>query len=116
MIPRLRGEKILNVTLSPHHSLPGMALSAADRAAVENLTRALSIEWGRFGIRLTALAAGASATDTLRTTYPRPAGDYSSGAILTLDGARDNWFGRWPPGAIADESGKPLAEERRPKT
>ena len=143
MIPRERGGKIVNVTLSPHHGLPGMAHSSAARAAVENLTRVLSIEWARFGIRLTALAAGAFATDTLKTKYPRavvegvagtvplgrlgtedefawlvaylasPAGDYFSGAILTLDGARDNWFGQWPPRGITDESGKPLAEERR---
>ena len=33
-----------------------MAHSSAARAAVENLTRVLSIEWARFGIRLTALA------------------------------------------------------------
>jgi citronellol/citronellal dehydrogenase len=143
MIPESRGGKILNVTLSPHHGLPGMAHSSAARAAVENLTRVLSIEWSRFGIKLTALAAGAFDTDTLRTKYPKPvvegvagtvplgrlgteeefawlvaylaspAGDYFSGAILTLDGARDNWFGRWPPHGVADETGKPLAEERR---
>jgi citronellol/citronellal dehydrogenase len=137
------GGKILNVTLSPHHGLPGMAHSSAARAAVENLTRVLSIEWARFGIRLTALAAGHFATDTLRTKYPKPvvegvagtvplgrlgteeefawlvaylatpAGDYFSGAVLTLDGARDNWFGSWPPRGLADESGRPVAEERR---
>jgi citronellol/citronellal dehydrogenase len=140
-----RGGKIVNVTLSPHHGLPGMAHSSAARAAVENLTRVLSIEWARFGIRLTALAAGHFATDTLRTKYPKPvvegvagtvplgrlgteeefawlvaylatpAGDYFSGAVLTLDGARDNWFGPWPPGGLADEAGRPLAEERSPK-
>jgi citronellol/citronellal dehydrogenase len=138
-----RGGKIVNVTLSPHHGLPGMAHSSAARAAVENLTRVLSIEWARFGIKLTALAAGHFATETLRTKYPKqvvegvagtvplgrlgteeefawlvaylasPAGDYLSGAILTIDGARDNWFGPWPPGGLADEAGKPLAEERR---
>jgi citronellol/citronellal dehydrogenase len=141
---RDRGGKIVNVTLSPHHGLPGMAHSSAARAAVENLTRVLSIEWARFGIRLTALAAGHFGTETLRTKYPKqvvegvagtvplgrlgteeefawlvaylatPAGDYFSGAVLTLDGARDNWFGQWPPGGLADESGKPVAEERRP--
>ncbi len=140
-----RGGKIVNVTLSPHHGLPGMAHSSAARAAVENLTRVLSIEWARFGIRLTALAAGHFATDTLMTKYPKPvvegvagtvplgrlgteeefawlvaylaspAGDYFSGAILTIDGARDNWFGSWPPGGLADSAGKPLAEERKPE-
>jgi len=144
MIPESRGGKIVNVTLSPHHGLPGMAHSSAARAAVENLTRVLSIEWARFGIKLTALAAGPFATDTMITKYPRPvvegaalsvplqrlgteeefawlvaflaspAGDYHSGTILTIDGARDNWFGPWPPLGLTDESGKPLAEERRP--
>ena len=145
MIPGGRGGKIVNVTLSPHHGLPGMAHSSAARAAVENLTRVLSIEWARFGIRLTAVAPGPMATDTMLTKYPQevvdsaawtvplgrlgteeefawlvaylasPAGDYLSGTVLTLDGARDNWFGAWPPAGITGEGGKPLAEERRPK-
>ena len=144
MIPAGVG-KVVNVTLSPHHGLPGMAHSSAARAAVENLTRVLSIEWARFGIRLTALAIGHFATETLRTKYPKPvvegvartvplgrlgreeeaawlvaylaspAGDYFSGAVLTLDGARDNWYGAWPPAGLADEGGKPLSEERKPK-
>ena len=42
-----------------------------------------------------------------------PAGDYYSGSVLTIDGARDNWFGPWPPAGLVDEGGKPLAEERR---
>ena len=58
--PGRRGGKVVNVTLSPHHGLPGMAHSSAARAAVENLTRVLSIEWARFGIRLTALARRAT--------------------------------------------------------
>jgi citronellol/citronellal dehydrogenase len=140
-----RGGKIVNVTLSPHHGLPGMAHSSAARAAVENLTRVLSIEWARFGIRLTAVAPGPMATETMMTKYPKPVvegvagtvplqrmgteeefawlvayiaspgGDYLSGAILTLDGARDNWFGPWPPRGLVSEEGKPLSEERRPK-
>jgi citronellol/citronellal dehydrogenase len=144
MIPEARGGKIISVTLSPHHGLPGMAHSSAARAGVENLMRVLSIEWARFNIRTTALAAGHFATDALKK-YPKPvyegvartvplqrlgeaeehawlvaylaspAGDYYSGAVLTLDGARDNWFGPWPPPGLSDEGGKPLAEERRPK-
>ena len=104
-----------------------------------------TVAWARSGIRLTALAAGTFGTDTLKTKYPKPvvegvvgtvplgrlgseeefaglvaylaspAGDYFSGAILTIDGARDNWFGQWPPGGITDKGGKPLAEERRPR-
>jgi len=138
------GGKVLSVTLSPHNGMPGMVHSGAARAAVENMMRTLAIEWARFGIRTVALAAGQFATETLLTKYPQavvdnlersiplqragraeemawlvaylasPAGDFFSGTTITIDGARDNWAGPWPPPAIADESGTPLAEERRP--
>ncbi len=139
------GGKILSVTLSPHNGMPGMVHSGAARAAVENMMRTLAVEWARFGIRTCALAAGQFATETLLTKYPSvvvenlersipvgragrpeelawlvaylasPAGDFVSGTTITIDGARDNWAGPWPPQAIADESGTPVAEERREK-
>jgi citronellol/citronellal dehydrogenase len=142
MIPAGAG-KVVNVTLSPHHGLPGMAHSSASRAAVENLTRVLAIEWARFNIRLVAVASGHFATETLMTKYPKPvvegvagtvplrrlgrpeeqawliaflaspAGDYHSGSVITIDGARDDWYGAWPPQGLTDESGAPLAEDRR---
>ncbi|HWC08217.1 MAG TPA: SDR family oxidoreductase [Solirubrobacterales bacterium] len=137
------GGKILSVTLSPHNGMPGMVHSGAARAAVENMMRTLSIEWARFGIKTCALAAGHFATETLLTKYPQaivdnvarsiplqrtgrseemawlvaylcsPAGDFYSGTTITLDGARDNWAGPWPPETIAGDSGEPPAEERR---
>jgi citronellol/citronellal dehydrogenase len=139
------GGKVLSVTLSPHNGMPGMVHSGAARAAVENMMRTLAVEWARFGIRTCALAAGQFATETLLTKYPQvvidnlehsiplgragraeeiawlvaylasPAGDFVSGTTITIDGARDNWAGPWPPDAIADEGGTPVAEERRPK-
>jgi citronellol/citronellal dehydrogenase len=42
-----------------------------------------------------------------------PAGGFASGAVITIDGARDNWFGPGPQPAIAGEGGEPVAEERR---
>ena len=39
-----------------------------------------------------------------------PAGGFASGAVITIDGARDNWFGPWPPESLG---GEPPAEERR---
>ena len=137
------GGKVLSVTLSPHNGMPGMVHSGAARAAVENMMRTLSIEWARFGIKTVALAAGHFATETLLTKYPQaivdnvarsiplqrtgraeemawlvaylasPAGDFYSGTTITLDGARDNWAGPWPPETIATESGEPPAEERK---
>jgi citronellol/citronellal dehydrogenase len=143
-IPQGSG-KVVSVTLSPHHGMPGMAHSGAARAAVENMMRTLAIEWARFDIKLCAVAAGQFDTEVLRTKYPRevsenvartvplqrlgtpdemawmiaylasPAGDFLSGCVITVDGARDNWFGPWPPLGATGETGEPLAEERRPR-
>jgi citronellol/citronellal dehydrogenase len=143
-IPQREG-KVVSVTLSPHHGMPGMVHSGAARAAVENMMRTLSIEWARFNVKLCAVAAGQFDTEVLRTKYPQPvaenvhrtvplqrlgtpqemawliaylaspAGDFFSGCVITIDGARDNWFGVWPPGGASNEAGEPLAEERRPK-
>jgi citronellol/citronellal dehydrogenase len=139
------GGKVLSVTLSPHNGMPGMVHSGAARAAVENMMRTLAVEWARFGVTTCALAAGQFATETLLTKYPQaivdnlersipigragrpeeiawivaylasPAGDFVSGTTITIDGARDNWAGPWPPDAIAGEGGEPVAEERKPK-
>ena len=141
-IPQKQG-KVVSITVSPHQGFPGMVHTGAARAAVENMMRTLSVEWARFGVRTVAVAVGQFDTETLRTKYPKavvenvagtvplgrlgteeemawliaylasPAGDFYSGCVITIDGARDNWFGAWPPGGAADEGGEPLAEERR---
>ncbi len=44
-----------------------------------------------------------------------PLGRALSGSVITLDGARDNWFGPWPPPSLLDEQGTVPTEERRPR-
>jgi citronellol/citronellal dehydrogenase len=135
---------IINVTLSPHHGLAGMTHSSAARAAVEGYTRALAREWAGDGIAVIALAAGHFDTESLRK-YPEPVwraaartvplqrlgresehawlvalaasplGHALSGSVVTLDGARDNWFGPWPPRSLLDEEGTVPTEARRPR-
>jgi citronellol/citronellal dehydrogenase len=137
------GGKVVSITLTPHGGLPGMAHSSAARAGVENLMQCLGTEWARFGIRLNAVAVGTVATETLLTKYPQPvrdafvekvplgrlgrpeevawavahlcspAGDWTTGSVITIDGGRDNHTGPWPPPGEADEHGVPLAEARR---
>ena len=136
------GGKVISVTLSPHNGMPGMVHSGAARAAVENMMRTLAIEWSRFGIRTCALAAGQFATETFLEKYPQavldhvarsvplgrtgraeeiawmvaylasPAGDFVSGTTITIDGARDDWVGPWPPETLATDTGAPVAEDR----
>jgi citronellol/citronellal dehydrogenase len=134
---------IVNVTLSPHHGLAGMTHSSAARAAVEGLTRALAREWRDDGIAVLAVAAGHFDTQSLRK-YPEavwkaaartvplqrlgreeehawlvalaasPLGRALSGSVVTLDGARDNWFGPWPPPTLTEDGGEVPTEARRP--
>ena len=135
---------VVNVTLSPHHGLAGMTHSSAARAAVEGYTRALAEEWAERGIAVIAVAAGHFDTASLRK-YPEavwraaartvplqrlgreeehawlvalcctPLGAALSGSVVTLDGARDNWFGAWPPESLVGAGGDVPAEARGPR-
>jgi citronellol/citronellal dehydrogenase len=138
------GGTIVNVTLSPHHGLAGMTHSSAARAAVEGYTRAWAREWAGDGVSVVALAAGHFDTQSLRKyrepvwraaarTVPlqrlgreaehawlvalvcSPLGHALSGSVITLDGARDNWFGPWPPPSLTDDEGTVPTEQRRPR-
>jgi citronellol/citronellal dehydrogenase len=134
---------IVNVTLSPHHGLTGMVHSSAARAAAEGVTRELAARWASDGVTVVAAAAGHFQTDALQK-YPEavregaartvplqrlgrpeehawliallasPLGRTLSGSTVTLDGARDNWFGPWPPPNLQGDSGEVPTEERRP--
>jgi citronellol/citronellal dehydrogenase len=133
---------VVNVTLSPHHGMPGMAHSGAARATVEALTRELAVRWREAGVAVVAVAAGHFETEVL-AKYPDSVragaarsvplqrlgraqehawlvallasslGSAFSGSTVTLDGARDNWAGPWPPPGLADEAGEVPQEERR---
>jgi citronellol/citronellal dehydrogenase len=133
---------VINVTLSPHHGMPGMAHSGAARATVEALTAELAGRWARAGVTVTAVAAGHFATE-VTAKYPEsvragasrtvplqrlgtpiehawlvamlasPLGRAFNGSTVTLDGARDNWFGPWPPPGLVDEAGEVPVEERK---
>ncbi len=134
--------RVINVTLSPHHGMPGMAHSGAARATVEALTRELASRWAPAGVTVCAAAAGhfdteamAKYPDVVRAGMARsvplqrlggvqehawliallasPLGAAFSGSTVTLDGARDNWFGPWPPPGLADTGGEVPTEARQ---
>jgi citronellol/citronellal dehydrogenase len=142
MIPS-GGGKVVSITISPHGGQPGMAHSSAARGAVESMMRVLSVEWSRFNIKLNAVAAGTVGTDIFYEKYPQevvesmsssvplgrvgtpeeiagtivylasPAGDFVSGAVLDVDGARNNWLGPFPPAHLATADGSMVAETRK---
>ena len=138
------GGTVVNVTLTPHHGLAGMTHSSAARAAVEGLTRELASLWEPDGVTVCAVALGVFLTDALQK-YPEPVrqgfgnvvplgrlgrveeaawlmallasplGRRFNGSVVSIDGARDNWFGPWPPEAITGGGGDVPTEERRPR-
>jgi citronellol/citronellal dehydrogenase len=140
MLPAQAG-MIVNVTVSPHHGMPAMAHTGAARAAVEALTWELAETWAPDGVSVTAIALGRFATESLRK-YPAelwrraaetvptqrlgeveeygwlaallasPLGPAFSGSVLTIDGALDNWTGRWPPPDLTRDGQVPTEERR----
>jgi citronellol/citronellal dehydrogenase len=137
------GGTVVNVTLSPHNGMPGMAHSGAARATVEALTSELAERWASAGVTVSAIAAGHFDTEILAkypasvragtarsvplgrmgqaaehawlvTLLASPLGKAFNGSTVTLDGARDNWFGPWPPPGMVDDGGEVPVEERRP--
>ncbi|MBV9422643.1 MAG: hypothetical protein JOZ98_07025 [Solirubrobacterales bacterium] len=88
LIPSGRGGKI--VLIGPRAGAG--AFAEPIRAALENLTRTLSVEWARHQITVTMVAPGARTTDQdvagIVCYLVSPAGDYFSGCRLSLGEAR----------------------------
>ena len=112
-----RGGVIVNVILAAERAWPGVSHSGAARAAVDNLTRSLAVEWAQFGIRVLALGPGTIATEGVKQYPPAmmdmilkripwgragtaeecahmitfmasPAADFFTGEVVTMDGAQ----------------------------
>jgi len=79
-----RSGRIVNVIANHHRGIPGGAHTSAARAAVANLTKTLAVEWGRYGIRINAVAPGPIAASGFTATYDPSA----------VDRARDLPLGR----------------------
>jgi NAD(P)-dependent dehydrogenase (short-subunit alcohol dehydrogenase family) len=67
---------IINISSVLGHRVAGAVLPyAASKAAVEQMTRALALEWARHGIRVNALAPGYIETDLNREFFRTRAGE-----------------------------------------
>jgi citronellol/citronellal dehydrogenase len=115
-----RAGRIISITASPHNGAPGFMATMAARAAVENMTRTVAIEWARHDVTAVAVAAGAFATEVVWEKYPKemtdkwaertplgrvgrpeeladlvtflasPLSRYVTGTVITIDGGRDD--------------------------
>lgn len=70
-----RPGSIINITsIAGHRVGKGIAAYAASKAGLEHLTRSLSLEWARYGIRVNAIAPGYIETDMNRDFFATEAG------------------------------------------
>lgn len=53
-----RGGAIVTITANIWNGFPLMAHTGAARAAIVNLTKTLALEWGKYGVRVNAIAPG----------------------------------------------------------
>jgi citronellol/citronellal dehydrogenase len=63
------GGSIVNIVANFRRGMPGIAHTSAARAAVANLARTLSIEWGPHNIRINSVAPGPIDTYGFSATY-----------------------------------------------
>lgn len=63
------GGNIVNITADNLNGMPGMGHSGAARAGMENFSKTAAWEWGRYGVRVNAVAPGWVASSGF-DTYP----------------------------------------------
>ena len=68
MLKRKQG-KIINIVANMWRGFPGMVHTGAARAGVVNMTKTLSLEWAKSGLRVNAIAPGVIRSSGLET-YP----------------------------------------------
>ncbi len=80
-----RGGNIVQIVAIVGRGMPGIAHSAAARAAVVELTKTLAFEWGP-NVRVNCVAPGAFRTDGWEATYDSEVGSDMSGVPLPYPG------------------------------
>ena len=68
---KAQGGAIVNITADCMNGFPGMGHTGAARAGMENFTKTAAWEWGRFGVRVNAVAPGIVASSGIATYDPK---------------------------------------------
>ncbi|KAG8125228.1 hypothetical protein E2320_020483 [Naja naja] len=66
---RDHGGSIVNIVANMWNGMPGLSHSGAARAAVDNLTKSLAIEWACNGVRINSVAPGVIFSETAVAHY-----------------------------------------------
>ncbi|XP_041056077.1 peroxisomal trans-2-enoyl-CoA reductase [Carcharodon carcharias] len=82
------GGAIVNIIADMWKGFPGMSHTGAARAAVDNLTKSLAIEWAASGVRINAVAPGLIFSETAVANYKELGPELFKGYIPKIPAKR----------------------------
>ncbi len=86
------GGSIVNISMTLHYrGWPLMAHATAAKAGVDALTKTLSLEWAKYGVRMNAVAPGPIPTEGVRKAFAPPAGADGVPDLFAMEQAMDSY-------------------------
>jgi peroxisomal 2,4-dienoyl-CoA reductase len=92
------GGSIVNISMTLHYrGWPLMAHATAAKAGIDALTKTLSLEWAKYGVRMNAVAPGPIPTEGVRKAFtPPPAADGVTD-VFAVEKAMDSYAKKMIP-------------------
>ena len=101
------GGSIVNISMTLHYrGWPLMAHATAAKAGIDALTKTLSLEWAKYGVRMNAVAPGPIPTEGVRKAFTPPPSADGVADVFAVEKAMDSYAKKMIPlqrwGAPAD--------------
>ena len=92
------GGSIVNISMTLHYrGWPLMAHATAAKAGIDALTRTLSLEWAKYGVRMNAVAPGPIPTEGVRKAFTPPPSADGVPDVFAVEQAMDSYAKRMIP-------------------
>lgn len=92
------GGSIVNISMTLHYrGWPLMAHATAAKAGIDALTKTLSLEWAKYGVRMNAVAPGPIPTEGVRKAFTPPPTADGVPDVFAVDQAMDSYAKKMIP-------------------